>query len=313
MAFLSNTAEGGANLTVVTLANSDDNSAGDALGVVSGSPTYSSTWANNGTTSFKCEATSGNSSLAGWTFTDTMVSFRSYFRFPAAPSATCEIVQVRNAANGGAIQLRTDRKLAVANDAASVVFTAAAALTVDTTYRLEISWERGTTISNGKIYFSYFVGESASAVESFSSTAADCGTADWTGVRWGKLTAIASTETYYFDTVAAETGTVSLLGPHAGLSSLVYSTARKLTVDCTGSVGALACTQTTGTTASIAGPVSNVFTITVPNHKDVLVFEASADGDGDAVTGTFKIYPDSLSNVLVLKAGGVATVLADWE
>jgi hypothetical protein len=320
MTFVYNSAEGAANTTVVSLANSDDNSAGSAIDVVSGNPTYSSTWANHGSLSFKCSATSGNASLIGWDSTvggslvtaSAAKTFRCYFRFPAAPSATCEVVQVRNGANGGAIQLRTDRKLNIVDDASTIQLTTAAALTVDTTYRLEYRVKKGTGAGDGTIEFKYFLGESTSPIETYSTTSANQGTVDFVGFRWGKLTGIASTETYYFDDVAQD-DTEALLGPYAGASSLAFTTTRKVTVDCTGSVGTLTCVQDTGTSVgAIAGPTSDVFTITLPDHKDVLVFTVSADGDGAAVTDTFKVYPDNLSNVLVF-TGADASDIADWE
>lgn len=320
MTFVYNKAEGASNGTTVSLANSDDNSSGDALDISSGGTrVYSSTWANHGTTSFKCEGTSGNTAILGWDSTvggslvtaSAAKTFRCYFRFPAAPSATCEIVQIRNSANGGAIQLRTDRKLNIVDDAATIKFTTTSALSVDTTYRLEYRVKKGTGASDGTIEFAYYAGESTSPIETYSTTSADQGTANFVGFRWGKLTGIASTETYYFDDVAQD-DTEALLGPYAGTSSLTYTTARKVTVDCTGSVGALTCTQTDGTTASISGPSSSIFTITIPDHKDVLVFEVSADGDGAAVTDTFKVYPDNLSNVLVYTGGGASSI-SNWE
>lgn len=306
MAYFSNNCEGGADGVTVTVANSDDNSAGDAFGVVSGSPKYSTAWAAEGATSIKCEATSGNTSLIGFTFTDAMVSTRPAFRFPAAPSATCEIVQVRNAANGGAIQLRTDRKLNIVDDTGSIVHTTAAALSVDTDYELAISWKRGTTTSNGEIHFAYYLYGSDTPIATFDKTDANCGTTDWSGVRVGKLTGIASTETYFFDLLRVETGTVALLPPTVGLSAVTYTTERQVVVDTTGSVGVVTVTQLSGTAATIDDTEDPIFRITLPGHSDVLEFEVEADGDGDPVSSTFKVYPDSLVPILVYNG-------SEWE
>ena len=313
MTYYANNAEGAANGVTVSATNSDDNGAGDALDVVSGSREFSTAQYNNGATSIKCFGTSGNTGLVGWTLSSSSVSTRVYFRIPSAPGATSDIMQFRNTGNGGGLQLRTDRKLAVVNDASAAVFTAATACDVDTWYRLEIAMAKGTDTSTGVINFAYYLGDSTSAIETYSVSNANCGTDDWTGVRWGKLTGIAFSLDLYFDDFAASTGTTTLLGPMLGASALTFSTARNVKVDCTGSVGTLTCVQDSGTSVgSIAGPTSSIFTITLPDHKDVLVFTVSADGDGAAVTDTFKVYPDNLSNMLVLGSLPAST-LANWE
>jgi hypothetical protein len=210
MTFVSNNAEGASSGTSVTLANSDDNGAGSALDISSsGTRQYSNTWAHSGSTSFKCEGTSGNTAILGWDSTvggslvtaSAAKTFRCYFRFPAAPSASCDIVQIRNTGSGGGIQLHTDRKLNITDDAGTVKFTTTAALAVDTVYRLEVRYKHGASTSDGTIEFKYFAGDSTTALDSYLTTTANQGTTDFNGFRWGKLTAVASTETYYFDDV----------------------------------------------------------------------------------------------------------------
>jgi len=54
------------DVVTIPTANSDDNSAGDALDIsTSGTRTYDSAWANTGTTSWKLEGTSGNTAILG--------------------------------------------------------------------------------------------------------------------------------------------------------------------------------------------------------------------------------------------------------
>lgn len=316
MAYKSNNCEGASNGTAISVANSDDNAAGDALAVTTGGTRqYTSAWANHGTTSWECSATSGNTAILGFTQTAAAgLSTRCYIRVTALPSATCTILQMRTDTDlaRGTVAMRTDGKLEV-NTQAGVVFTTTTACSINTTYRIEWRQIKGTTTSDGTVGFKLFAGESTTALETYTTSAANTGTNDLVSWRLGKITGIASTFAIMFDDVAMEDQGTTFLGPLLGLSDLTFTTARKITVDCTGSVGTLTCTQTSGTSVgSISGPTSSVFTITLPDHKDVLVFTVSADGDGDAVTDTFKVYPDNLSNVLVY-AGGGASDIANWE
>lgn len=316
MAFKSNNCEGASNGTAISTTNSDDNAAGDALAVsTGGTRQYTSAWANNGTTSWECSATSGNTAILGFTQTAAAgLSARAYFRVTALPGATCVIMQMRSDTDSarGAIQMKTDGKLEVTTQA-GVVFTTTTSCSVDTTYRIEWYQEKGADTSTGEVGFKLFLGEATSALDTYTGSAENTGTNDLAAWRMGKITSIAYTFAIMFDDVAMEDQGTAFLGPYLGLSDLTFTTARKITVDCTGSTGTLTCTQTTGTSVgSIAGPTSSVFTITLPDHKDVLVFEVEADGDGDPVTDTFKVYPDNLSNVLVY-AGGGASDIANWE
>ena len=316
MAYKSNNCEGASNGTAISVANSDDNAAGDALAVTTGGTRqYTSAWANHGTTSWECSATSGNTAILGFTQTASAgMSVRVYFRVTALPSATCAFLQMRSDTDSarGAIQMKTDGKLEIGTHG-GVAATTTMACSINTTYRIEWRQIKGTGSGDGTVGFKIFAGESTSPLETYESSAQNCGTNDFAAFRLGKITGIASTFAVMFDDVAMEDQGTTYLGPLLGSSDLTFTTARKITVDCTGSTGTLTCTQTTGTSVgSISGPTSSVFTITLPDHKDVLVFTVSADGDGDAVTDTFKVYPDNLSNVLVY-AGGGASDIANWE
>lgn len=320
MAYVFNTAEGAASGTTVSLANSDDNGAGAALDVSSsGTRQYSNAYKRSGATSFKCEGTSGNTSILGWdstvggslTVASAAKTFRCYFWIVAAPSATCEVVQVRNAGNGGAVQLRTDRKLNIVDDAATIKYTTTTVLTTLTMYRLEYRVKKGTGSGDGTIEFALFLGESTTPLDSYSTTTANQGTADFVGFRWGKLTGIASTETFYFDDVAQD-DTEALLGPFVGASDLQYTVTKLYREDATASVGVVTLTQLSGTSCVITEPTSKVFEILVPAHPDPLWFQMVADGDGDPVVDVFCIPPDNSTTIRRLRAGGDPTVLTDW-
>lgn len=311
--FLRNNCEGAASGTSLTTANSDDNSAGDALDIsTSGTRTYDNAWVNSGSTSWKCEGTSGNTAILAYDRTDPSVATRVYFRFTGNPSATCGILQARNSGSMGDVHMRTDGKLQVTDDAGTILFTTASALSTSTTYRLEHYVAKGTTTSNGKVSFAYYLGDSPTPVESaFVSTTANMGTADVTSMRFGKLTGIASTQAWWFDDVAVEYGATSFIGPLLGDPIIAHTELRVVEVDTAGSNGTITLTQTDGTTATVTGPTSEVFRIELPEHSDVLYFEIEASGDGAPITETLAVYPTSLTTELIFQ-GGDPTDLANW-
>lgn len=311
--FLRNNCEGAASGTSLTTANSDDNSAGDALDIsTSGTRTYDNAWVNSGSTSWKCEGTSGNTAILAYDRTDPSVATRVYFRFTGNPSATCGILQARNSGSMGDVHMRTDGKLQVTDDAGTILFTTASALSTSTTYRLEHYVAKGTTTSNGKVSFAYYLGDSPTPVESaFVSTTANMGTADVTSMRFGKLTSIASTWAVWFDDVAVEYGATAFIGPLLGDPIIAHTELRVVEVDTAGSNGTIAITQLSGTTATITGPTSEVFRIELPAHTDVLRFEIEATGDGAPITETFDVAPTSLTTELIFQ-GGDPTDLANW-
>lgn len=311
--FLRNNCEGASSGTTITTANSDDNSAGDALDIsTSGTRTYDNAWVNSGSTSWKCEGTSGNTAILAYDRTDPSVATRVYFRFTGNPSATCGILQARNSGSMGDVHMRTDGKLQVTDDAGTILFTTASALSTSTTYRLEHYVAKGTTTSNGKVSFAYYLGDSPTPVESaFVSTTANMGTADVTSMRFGKLTGIASTWAVWFDDVAVEYGATAFIGPLLGDPIIAHTELRVVEVDTAGSNGTIAITQLSGTTATITGPTSEVFRIELPAHTDVLRFEIEATGDGAPITETFDVAPTSLTTELIFQ-GGDPTDLADW-
>lgn len=313
--FLRNNAEGATSGTSITTANSADNAAGDALDIAtSGTRTYDNAWTHSGTTSWKLEGTSGNTAILGWDRVDSKLAFRSYFRFTGNPSATCNILQARHASGGMAsVGMRTDGKLQVTDSAGAYLYTFANALSFLSDYRLELFVEEGTTTSDGKISFAYYLGDNASPVEPASvTTTANTTTNSLASMRWGKLTGIASTQAFWFDDAAVEYGRATFIGPKLGDPVITHVEHKIVEVDTTGSNGTMALTQLSGTTCTITGPTSHVFRIAVPDHADVLRFRLTATADGAPITQDFTVAPDNLTNELVLPVGGTATVLSDW-
>ena len=309
MTFLRNAADGGADGVTVTTSNSDDEG-GDALSVATGTRTYSTDFAHSGSTSFKISGTSGNTAIMGLAISPGTagVSGRMYVYFPALPSATCEIMQFRSVSpegSRGAIQLRADGKLEVTFKTGSAVVTTAA-LSTATWYRLERRVIKGTGTGDGVSEFSVYAGDSETPIETVSATDIDVGTDDLGHLRWGKLTGIASTFTFYVDDVAFTDDGSELIGPLLGDPVLDYvRSSGPAIIDTTGSNGVVTLTQTSGTTVtSITGPTAEKFYITLPAvFNDDLVFELEVTGDGDPITESFTIRPTPRRLVLTKKEG----------
>lgn len=77
------------------------------------------------------------------------------------------------------------------------------------------------------------------------------------------------------------------------------------TVDTAGSTGTMTLTQTGGTTATVTGPTSGVFTITNPAGTDTLTFDLKADADTDeTVQLTFVRGAPAKATALVRQSNG---------
>lgn len=219
MVKLQNTLEGGTSGAAVTEANSGGMS-GDAFDYfdisAGGSCTYTTT-AFQGSRAMSF-AGSGARAFAGWyVATTTRLSLRFYVRLPSAPSTTIQMFTPRHSSNYVAgLNLTSSAKIQVAQSQAAdgrLAFTTTSGLSLNTWYRVEISWEVGTTASNGKIQFKYFLGDSLTAVESFSTVSADLFTAPIVDLRFGKL-GTSGDMPLIFDAITCDNATTTLLGPY---------------------------------------------------------------------------------------------------
>lgn len=315
MAYYLNSAEAAASGTTVTTANSADNGAGNALTVASGGTRiYDNSWFRGGTRSWKVTGAAGTSAVLGWSGgTSLSSSFRCYFKFDTLPASTCAVFQARNSTGHvGEFQVQSNGKFRITDSAAGgASYTTTATLSTGTTYRFEARLVVGTA-TTGYGQYALFVGDSTTPLETTTQSAWNLGTTAVDGWRWGKVTAAPAWDVW-FDEAAWEDSGTALLGPLAGTSLVAYTTDQVVEVDTTGSVGTMTLTQTGGTTATITGPTGGVFKIVRPvNHRDVLSFDLSADGDGPAATTPIYIYPDNLTNELIYVGGG-ATNINNWH
>lgn len=318
MAIYTNNAEGGTNGTGVTTANSDDNNAGSVLQLsTGGTRNYSSTWANSGTTSWFVDGATTVTPILGWDAIGTSknAAIRIYFRFTALPPSTCAFMQARSSLGNhcGEFQVQANGKIRVAEAGGAQSTVGTYTLLTNTTYRFEASLAVGTTTSNGRLKYDLYVGDSTTAVESFDSgTTWNLNTGNVAGVRWGKLTS-SPAWSLYFDDAAWNDGSTTYFGPYQGTPVLTFTGQNILELTTTGSNGTITLTQTSGTTATITGPVGEVWRIIRPAvHHDLLKFDLTATSDGSSVTSQLVIPPNNLSNDLVYLGGGAST-LSNWK
>jgi hypothetical protein len=156
-----NTAETGlADGTTITVANSDDGTAGDAIDAVNVGAsnsiqcTTTTPWA--GTRNWRFVKASTNQCYIGWTWTGAQAdfAFRMGFRYPAGNLAADEPILRMFSGAGytpqiGSVELLSGagRKLRVRDTAGAVNDDSATALSVSTDYLVEARWISGTSLT----------------------------------------------------------------------------------------------------------------------------------------------------------------------
>lgn len=305
MTILTNNCEGAANGTAITTGNSDDNSAGDALNLVFGTATmeYDTAWDAGGATSWRIDATA-EKGIFGWSLATDAVLTEFDFRLAAVPGSTTTLAQVRNGGNGGVVQLLSNGKLYIADDSGAAKYVSSSAVVAGATdYRLKYLAVVGDDTSSGTIEVTLYAGGTDTVLDSFTTTTANNGTASWDYVQFGVISNV-TVEMWVDNPTVDDTG---------GFATATGTTAQAVLVDTSGSVGSLALTQDSGTTATITGPTAGVFTIERPaGHADTLEFTLTATGAGPDATMAVTIPPDNINTTLVF-GGGDATDINDWD
>lgn len=223
MAILSNTAEGGTAGTAVTQANSGGAS-GDAFTEFTSNGTFEYTAAQvmRGSLAYHV-ANTGTNTIFGWSGQSAMkAAVRFYFRMTAAPTAAVQLFTFRNSVNFNLqVALNTNRTINVSLGAAqgSTTLKTTAALAVDTWYRIEVATEIGTSSTAGKVWMSYFLGNSTTPVETgLANLATDMGTTPIVSIRFGKLNTSGNVD-FYYDAIAVDNVNSTFLGPDTALQS----------------------------------------------------------------------------------------------
>lgn len=220
MAVMQNTFDGGVNGATITPENSGGAS-GTPFNFIQVMPgataTYASGAALHGPLGARVTGSGAHAFLQQDFAANAKITSRFYVRFPSAPTANCQIYTPRHSGNYiGGLNITTLLKFQVTKLGGGVIFTSAT-LQAANWYRVEIAHEVGTSATTGKVWFKYFLGDSTTAIETFSTLATDLGVDPIVACRIGKLNSSGSTP-IDFDSLTLNTGSVAYLGPHVELN-----------------------------------------------------------------------------------------------
>jgi hypothetical protein len=221
-----NSFEGGTNNTNITTTNSGGASgdAFDGTDTASATLQFSSAQKHSGTLSGRCTYTGSNAyANFGLGFSPTTTRTRTAFRFyvyltSGGTFTTHELFTVLDSTLNEApvfVGLDASTKLQIKTNARSTVsFTATSALPKGAWYRIEVAVTIGSSTSNGAIDFAYYLGDSTTPVQSFSSSSLNLGTLDIGGGFFGNgFQAVASARTNYYDDIAIQELSSGFIGP----------------------------------------------------------------------------------------------------
>lgn len=249
MTTVQNTAEGGTNGVAITTANVatiTGGASGDPyqLVSVSGSVSFSTAAASRGALGYLFTPTSGAQSILRRTgFNDTQGVLRRRITISSLPTAQETVVAVASSTGAGiiSIAISTAGKYVIQDSLGTIIGTVSTnSYAADDL--IELSWQVGTTNSNGVFHWALTRTGSTSALETKTASNANLSNSGaitaWDRINYGKNTTSTWTATQYMDDEAAANGTQTLFGPPAALPTAAYTYTRAglgLTVDGSGS------------------------------------------------------------------------------
>lgn len=227
MAFIQNSAEGGTDGANVTVANSGGASGNPANTVsisAGGTDTikYSNFRPTHGALGFALNYTAGSTGATRimWNLGVSEAN-RFVWTFYVAdmvtlPTVTEDLGGIRHSAgNVCIVNIGADGKL-ILTDAAGAGISASRAPSVfptGTAVRVEVAATKGTTTTNGKLEYAYYLGNSTTAVYTWSSATVNAGVNNITDVFIGRSTGRAENRTIYYDSVQGQTLASGWNGP----------------------------------------------------------------------------------------------------
>lgn len=219
--FLSNNAQTAADGQVVSMSTSG-NSTNRYFDSISstGSLTFSSAQKSHGALSYYFQPANGNELKISWSGLATpSAALRFYAYFTGFPPTSTEIGQLTTSTMGAYASLArcvlasTGRINAF--DSSGSLWTSTSPLSLNTWYRFEIYASLGGTATTGTFQLAFYVLDSLSPVELFSTTSANLGSVNFGNARFGKNNNNAMTEAFYMDSFAVQQQASSFIGPYA--------------------------------------------------------------------------------------------------
>lgn len=246
MTTIGNTFEGGTSGAAIT-AGTSGGASGDAYTFQSGFNTtnpntavFDNARAAHGTLSLKCTYDGTAAAPAGayltWNFaTSNRLVVRSYVYMQTLPAESFNLMMVyNNLASGnqtGRLSISSSGKLQ-SLDATGATITgsvATANFPINQWVRIEYAVTVGTTTTNGKGEYAYYLGDSATPVATWSNAAINAGTAPIAQVRLGRTTVPTVVSTVWYDDFRAQDDIVSgWIGAPATATPLVMSSTDRL-------------------------------------------------------------------------------------
>lgn len=209
MAIYQNSAEGSpGDGTAVTTGNSGGGS-GNAFSTVSGTTIAfddDSAGGRHGVWNYRVAPTGSTAVYVAWTLSSVdVVQTAFYVRWPSTPSTNVRMVAIERGAGvrAGSLSLLSaeGRKISVLDAGDNSNFQTSGALAVNTWYRIEFKVIRGPTSVTGTLEFAYYLGDSTTPIETFSSSSMFTGTSALTSIQFGKVITVADTTAWAMDSI----------------------------------------------------------------------------------------------------------------
>lgn len=265
---------------------------------------YDSAQAMHGTSSIRFSRTSASDTGSiryNHSATMARMQVRTYYHRAATETSPLKLMVFRNTSTFmGYIEISGTGRITALNTSATLISgsTATNAMLVNTWYRIEAAIKAGTTTSNGTIEWSYYLGDDATAIESWSSSAVNTGIIDPIQCRFELNGSTGVPADIWLDDPAIGDGSSGWLGPSAVAPTLVMTQGVRYLIDASASTipsGTItySISQTAGPTVTPVGvgPTSPTITGTwsvVPHVTDTLTYLVTATGslggsDSDSV------------------------------
>ena len=219
-----NTSEGGTLAAGVTTGNSGGAS-GDAykyVGINGSGATivFDGTHPAHGTKSLKFTPVSGSTEQVQFggsgvdSLASTIPAVCAYYYFTALPTDATGIMFFYDEVGTRRASVHIDGtgKLYVRDSGSTALWTAASALPTAAQIRVEMRI-KVLTATTGEIYFAYYLGDSTTAVGTFTVTSANLGTGNIGSIPIGKLSNSTYATAFWVDDFAVETAATAFIGP----------------------------------------------------------------------------------------------------
>jgi hypothetical protein len=306
MAALINTAEGGANGTSVTTANSAGTS-GDAFTAIAkptgSSVEFSTSASADGSLGYNITTTSAVAAYLAWSSMPAATRWVGAFKFKllSMPTTTLTISRFKGVNTAAAsLGITTAGKLQLYNNAgtgiSATLFTTV--LSANTTYRIEYAITPGATSTSGAAEIALYTNNGSTAIETQSVTGQnfDGAAGPISQFRVGQIVAGTWNGTTYFDTIRVQDLSTGFIGPYssgatvsAGSNQTNIEPWSTVTLTATSSSGSATWSRVSGPNPTLLGSGALTRTFEAPASFTVQtsVFRATNGAATDDVSITY--------------------------